>query len=286
MAIALERGETRVVIEPSIGGSIARFTWRGRDVLRCAPENTRSPLDMACFPLVPFANRIAYGRFVWQGKTITLSSNFGDHPHPLHGQGWQSVWRVISGNDAHAVLAFEHAAGEWPWLYDAQETFSLAEDSLTVALSLTNRGREPMPASLGFHPYFPRSNRTRLTASVEGMWQTDKTQIPTVLAAPILDFAKGVVLDTVPFVDNCFTGWHGPVRIAQPDNLEIAVHADARFLQIFLPEEAHYFCTEPVTAMPDAVNRSEPPGETGLLALAPGATYTISMTIALQERAS
>jgi len=282
MPIALELGDARVVVEPQIGGSIARYTVRGREVLRPASADAASVLEMSCFPLVPFANRIACGAFRWQGRTIALRPNFGDEPHPLHGLGWQSAWRVAEKNNAHAVLILDHEAGEWPWAYRAELNFSLGAAGLHAALLLTNRGPDPMPASLGFHPYFPKHGRTRLTAAVDGMWLTDTTLVPTTRGAPLLDFAKGASLYAAPLVDNCFTGWPGRAVIDQPD-LQIVLKADTRFLHVFVPEGADYFCAEPVSAMPDAVNRAEPHDETGLLTLAPGATHTVSMTIAPRD---
>src|SRR5271163_313021 len=179
MSIALEQGDARVVVEPQIGGSIARYMVGGREVLRPAPADAASALEMSCFPLVPFANRIACGEFRWQDRTIELRPNFGDEPHPLDGWGWQSAWRVAEKNNAHAVLILDHEAGEWPWAYRAELNFSLGAAGLHTALLLTNRGPGPMPASLGFHPYFPKHGRTRFTAAVDGMWLTDETRVPT-----------------------------------------------------------------------------------------------------------
>lgn len=280
MPVSLECGDAGLLIEPEIGGAISRYDWRGRDVLRPAAADVGDVLQMACFPLVPFANRIAWGTFDWNGRRVTLQRNFGNHPHPLHGQGWHARWRVSAQESTRAVLTYDHAADDWPWAYSAKLSYSLANDRLHVSLSLTNRSEDSMPASLGFHPFFPKARGTRLTAAVDGMWLTDTTQIPTVLTGPrhFLDFAKGAVLDDAPGIDHCFTGWSGVARIDRPD-LHIVLEADARFLQIFVPEGASYFCAEPVSAMPDAVHRPEPARETGLRTLAPGATYAVSMSI-------
>ena len=95
---------------PEIGGAVSRFAVDGADVLRPAPADTMDVLQTACFPLVPFANRIANGRFTFDGRTIQLPKNFGDHSHVLHGQGWQNPWRTIAQDETSATLAFEHAA--------------------------------------------------------------------------------------------------------------------------------------------------------------------------------
>jgi aldose 1-epimerase len=284
MTIALKDGDAQLLIDPAIGGSIARYVWRGRDVLRPAPENARKPVEMGCMVLVPFANRIAYGRFNWEGRAIQLTPNFG--PHAIHGHGWESPWTVTSQSATSATLAFGYRASDWPWTYDAELAFALMDGALNAELTVTNRDATSMPASLGFHPYFPRHPRARLTASVDAVWLSDATLIPTVKAGPahFLDLAHGAELANAPFVDNCHAGWNGTAAIDQPDErLRIALKADAHFLHVFVPSGESYFCAEPVTAMPDAVNRSEPAQETGLRTLAPGATFSLSMTLAPQE---
>ena len=56
----------------------------GVDLLRRAPDGADDPLAMASFPLVPYANRIAQGRFAFDGADHQLPRNFGDHPHSIH----------------------------------------------------------------------------------------------------------------------------------------------------------------------------------------------------------
>jgi aldose 1-epimerase len=86
--LELAAGDYRLVLQPEIGGSVAGFHWRDEPVFRpaCGP----SVLDAACFPLAPFSNRIAHGRFRFGGREVALAPNFpdSDHPHPLHGFGW------------------------------------------------------------------------------------------------------------------------------------------------------------------------------------------------------
>jgi aldose 1-epimerase len=287
MTLALESSDARLEIDPPVGGAISRYRVRGREVLRRASADTRDVLDMACFPLVPFVNRIAYGSFCWEDRTIALRRNFGDHPHVLHGQGWQRPWEIASQSHEHAVLRFSHEPDDWPWTYVAEQAFALTGTALQVTLSVTNRSDRNMPVSLGFHPFFPRRGATCFETQTNGVWLSDATQLPTELATParVLDLSH-VALTNAPFVDNCYTGWRVPASILQPeDSLRIALSAsaEAHFLQFFSPTGADYFCAEPMSAMPDAVNRPEPAQETGLRTLVPGATFAVSMTIAPQD---
>ena len=60
--IRLRAGDWRAVVDPDLGGSIAELTWRGRPVLRTTAPVADDPLLTACFPLVPYARRVAGGR--------------------------------------------------------------------------------------------------------------------------------------------------------------------------------------------------------------------------------
>lgn len=171
-------GDYRLVAAPDRGGSILRFDWRGQPVLR--PVAGPSILDVACFPLVPFANRIAHGRFSVAGREVRLRPNFpgSDHPHPLHGFGWLAPWTVIRHEPDEIVMEHLHHAGEWPWSYRAEQRFLLGEEGLTLSLAVTNRSDGPMPLGLGFHPYFPRGKGTVYTGFHRGEWRTDAECIP------------------------------------------------------------------------------------------------------------
>jgi galactose mutarotase-like enzyme len=45
---------------------------------------------------------------------------------------------------------------------------------LTVELTLQNESDAPMPAGLGWHPYFSRTPRAAITADVRAIWLTDE----------------------------------------------------------------------------------------------------------------
>ena len=74
---------------------------------------------------------------VFDGRTPTpLARNFGDHPHSIHGVGWQRAWRVVAHDRASALLAFEHMATDpgWPWPFLATQVFALTADQTGATL--------------------------------------------------------------------------------------------------------------------------------------------------------
>ena len=286
--IRLSRGGFALDLLPEIGGGIARLTLDGVDVLRPAPAGAASPLDLASFPLVPFANRIAYGRFEFGGQEVRLAPNMGAHPHALHGQGWLAPWRVEACEAARTVLVFDHAGGEWPWAYRARQDIALTEAGLSLGLSVTNLSDAPMPAGLGFHPYFPGRAEARLTAALDGVWDVDADCLATGWQAGLSfgDWRAGAAVAQLGLIDHCHTGWDGRARIDLPQQglvLRLNASRELSWLHLYSPPGEEFFCVEPVSHRPDALNASNPAKE-GVRTLAPGAALAAQMRLNVAAR--
>ena len=121
--VTLTAGDLQIELSPSIGGAISAFEWIGRGGPRPILRKCHSPLekvlDAACFPLVPFVNRIRGGRFTFRGREMRARAEHGRRPEPAPRAG---LAERVAGRRArastHAALSFHHAAGEWPWDYD------------------------------------------------------------------------------------------------------------------------------------------------------------------------
>jgi aldose 1-epimerase len=284
--ITLTHGKWTVEVTPGTGGAISRCVYDGQDMLRPTPAaNAASDdaRDMACFPLVPFSNRIENGRFSFGGRDVHLPPNMGDHPHALHGQGWRGAWEVIEdGAEGRIVIGYEHAADSWPWPYRARQTFAPGGDSLDVVLAVTNLSDAPMPAGLGLHPYFPASEGVTLTAGISHMWDCPHQQIPVRLV-PVpqeLDFSRGIRIADVD-LDHCFAGWSGRAVIEWPGRryrLAMLGSPTLTHLVVYTPKGADFFCVEGVDNMNNAVNWLDRGVETGLHILEPGSTHEVTTT--------
>jgi len=272
LMIELAAADYRLAVQPERGGSIAALTWRGETLLRatCGP----SVLDTACFPLVPFSNRIANGRFRHAGGEVVLTPNLpgSDHPHPLHGFGWLTEWQVVEQGAGSVVLSHDYPGGEWPWPYHAEQAFSLSDQGLTMAITLENRGSAPMPAGLGFHPYFPCESDTIYRGLHRGEWQNSADCLPVHLDErdAATDWWQGRAVG-LRSVDTVYTERQGDLRIIWPQRgmaLTLTPSENLPFTVVYTPEGEDFFCVEPVSHMTDAVNHQDRDG--GMLWLAPG----------------
>jgi len=272
-----------LALAPDLGGSVLSFTCAGRDVLRPTPDGATDILQTACFPLVPYANRIAEGRFGFGGRMATLARNMAGQAHPLHGDGWRGAWRVESLDAASAVLAFDAAGSAWPWAYGARQTLRLTASSLTLELAVTNLDAEPGPFGLGFHPYFPHAREARLTASTAGVWMADAEMLPTHWAegTPLADWGEGAAVQGHGLIDHCHTGWTGPARLdlgADRPGLALSASPELAWLHIYTPPDEDFFCVEPVSHAPNALNRPDPLAH-GVRVLQPGETLRAWMRL-------
>lgn len=294
--IELRSGALRLTLAPETGGAVAEFEHHGVPILRSTPADAIAAGDVrrfACYPLVPFSNRIAQASLHWDGATYPLGRFLAEEPHAIHGNGWRHPWRVVAAEASQAQLEFVHDARgmarlEWPFPYRAQQEFVMTSGSLAMMLAVTNVGATTFPCGLGWHPFFPRNRTTELGFAADGMWETDATKLPQRLrpVAGAAEFSPPRALgDTV--LDNCYAGWSPPATIRWPEHaVSVTIDADAscRHLVVYVPPGGDFFAVEPVSHMTDAFNRVALSGasDTGTRALAPGETFSCTMRVSVQ----
>lgn len=263
---------------PRLGGAIAKFRFRSRDLMRPAGAALVREGEMreaSCFPLVPFSGRIADARFRFQGQEYRLEPNFPPEPHAIHGQGWQNPWEVAHAGEHFAELRFEHAVAGTPLHYEATQRFALTDDALEVEIGLTNTGKEAMPAGIGLHPYFIRTAGVSLRARLEHVWLNDERNIPRerVPLPETWDFSKSPKVAGLE-LDNVFGGWDGRATMIWPETaLKLTIEAEPVFghLVIYVPPGRDFFCVEPVSNANNGFNLFEEGVEgTGVRVLEPG----------------
>lgn len=261
--LTLSFGPLRLALSPSVGGAISAFEriaeGAPRPILRKCHTPLEKVLDAACFPLVPYVNRIRGGCFVFRGRQIRLQPNMEGDPSPLHGQGWLNPWAVERQDEVSAALSYRHEPGEWPWAYEARQEFALDERGLSARLTCRNAGGEPMPCGLGFHPYFRCGDRTRIDTDVDCAWTVDEKVLPVekVPAIGRYDLRDRSVCGQ--HLDNGFGGWGGETRMDDPDwpyALRLS-SPEAKFFQLYSPESGGIFVAEPVTHANAALNAPE-----------------------------
>ena len=271
----LSNAAFRLRLSPEHGGSVDGLSWHGEDLLLPTRTPAGGPTDRASFPLVPFAGRIVEARFTFGGRSFTLAPNFLPEPNVIHGFGWHAQWQVSGQSETDITLVHECNNPDWPSSYTAQQTFRLGARAMELDMSVTNTGSSAMPAGLGWHPYFPVDG-AEIRSHVSAIWKPENaaaTPQPEALSdTDNLNTAQKV---SGLSLDHCFTSTTAETLLHWPDRkLQIKMTASDIFghLVVYTPDGTPYFCAEPISHVPDAVNLQNPPEQTGLRVLEPGQT--------------
>jgi len=290
--ITLVAGGWTAAVAPSVGGALLSLAYGGEAILRPTSEEAIAAADVrltAGYPMVPYANRIDQGRFVFAGASHQLDANFIGAPHSIHGLGWRRAWSVEAMNDHACTLGLQHrpsgpADPDWPFAFDASERFVLTPKGLTIRLSATNLEPAPAPAGLGFHSFFRRRPGEILAFGSKGAWRNGPDMLPSSReTGEAWNFAAGRALDEHE-IDNDFFGWGGLARLAAPSGATIRMRASRAFgcLRLYTPVGADFYAVEPVSHLANAINRPDLEGH-AMTILKPGASLRGDIEIEFVE---
>jgi len=222
-----------VTIDPAAGGRVASLVVHGVELL---VDREDDPVMWGCYPMVPFAGRVAHGQFSFDGIDIDVPRNFGDHA--MHGFGFTSPWQRNPDDSIALTLG-----DPWPFAGHITQHFALDDQRLTMTMRAIAHERQPM--MLGWHPWFRKSNslgEAELIFEPGAMFERADDGIPT-----------GALIDPAPRPwDDCFTD-----VVTEPSlswgNLRLQFSSKARHWVIF-DELEHAICVEPQTDPPNAFN--------------------------------
>lgn len=271
-----------VCLLPEAGGGIVSLDWLGRGaevplMRTCAASPERSPGQfepnwLACYPLLPWSNRIAHGGFFYAGRRIALALNRKDDAYPIHGSAWQRRWTVSQHEADIAVLALEESA-PGAYTYQASLEYRLEDDTLGVDLRVTNTGTFTLPFGIGLHPFFPLHGGARLHAPAASVWLNDgRDPLPVRREAvpAAWDFSSVRWLPEGG-LNHAFNGWTGQAAIEWPAQaLRLHIEAEADCYVLYVPDGEDFFCFEPVDHPINAVHLPGGAIANGMTELMPG----------------
>lgn len=289
MAIALEAFGYRLVVAPEHGATILRADWRRGDaewlpilepLLR--PQDA---LNAGCFLMAPFANRIHGGRFRFEGEDILFPMNRPEANMACHGFARDFAWQVLSLSADCLALGCKPEAPGYPWHFSITQKLCLSPDGIDIELIAHNTGLRPLPFGFGLHPWFPRPPETTLTFKAAGAYRQDPLGLPVtpLEPQPAFDLTSRQPLERVETIDRCFAGWNPrEARIDWPDRqMALCLRAEGalKHLHVYLPETRAVFCVEPVSHVPDVVNRPELGPDAAMTVLSPQEMLQGKMTM-------
>ena len=211
------------------------------------------PIMWGCYPMAPFAGRIRDGRFTFDGRDHRLPRNLP--PHAIHGTVLERAWAVDAvvhgARHGEATLSID-LGPDWPFAGRVTQRVVLGSAGLKATLTLV--ADEPMPATMGWHPWFRRvltgsaerpdgaSSPAELRFEPEWMYERGPDGLPTGRLVP----------PTSGPWDDCFTGVRTPPRLVWPGRFALEVASSCDHWVVYTQPE-HAICIEPQTGPPGAV---------------------------------
>ena len=286
-SLLLQNAGSEVLICPHIGGAIAHYVWNELDILRRAPDDAISDENvrqMGSYALVPYSNRIGNAQLIAGDRTYALQPNFPPEPHSIHGFGWQRAWRIESSTTDSVQLSLGHDPDDaWPFSCHSRQSICLNDNALTLELSVTNLDTHPMPAGLGFHPFFPVTEEAYLQSQWNGVWKAGPDLLPHAweCSSPATDFSHSRSISGWR-IDNCFTGWNRTASLKYAEyRVAISASEACSNMVVYSPgDQRNFIALEPVTHINNGFAlAAQGHLNTGVRELEPGESLSISMAI-------
>jgi galactose mutarotase-like enzyme len=237
--LVLTTSDAALTVDAAAGGRFASLVVGGDELL--LTDDDAGPIWWGCYPMAPFAGRIRFGLLAFEGKEHQLERNLA--PHAIHGTVLDRRWDVIAHGPNRVRLETDLGPA-WPFAGCVRHEVVLGPDSLAATLTL--EADEPMPAWMGWHPWFRRSidgHALELEFEAASMFERGPDGLPTgALRAP-----------TPRAWDDAFIGLRAAPRLRWPGLLELEIASTAGVWVVF-DERDDAMCVEPQTAPPDAVN--------------------------------
>jgi aldose 1-epimerase len=235
--LVLEAAGTSLRVRPEAGGRLVSVIVDDQELL--VTDDRDGPVSWGSYPMAPWAGRIRHGQFTFDGRSHQLPITMA--PHAIHGVVHDRPWTIVD----ERTLAIE-LDDRWPFRGQVEQHFALDEDGLAVTMTL--EADEPMPAVIGWHPWFNRMLAPgRAPAIVRfnpaEMLVRDAEGIPTGERVP----------PSVGPWDDAFTGVADPPVIEWPGQLRVELSSSCAWWVVY-DAPRHAVCVEPQSGPPDAVN--------------------------------
>jgi aldose 1-epimerase len=290
-------GEQRATIV-EVGGGVRAYSVGGRDVLE--PYALEAMCDGAHgSPLIPWPNRLADGRYEFDGASLQVALTEPPRHNAIHGLLRWRAWRAVERKPEMVVMGIRlYPLSGYPFALDVRIGYSLREDGLHVTTTATNIGARTCPFGAGQHPYLAPApgaliDDCTLLLPAETRLLTDPLRSLPSGSEPVqgtaFDFREPRVIGEQsvdsPYAD-LLRGADGlaSARLDCPDGARIELWVDGSYpyLELYTgdglaPERRRRgLAVEPMTCPPNAFQSGE-----DVLRLAPGESFSGSWGVRL-----
>ncbi|TMF59962.1 MAG: aldose epimerase [Chloroflexi bacterium] len=184
----INHGAQRAVVT-EVGGGLRLYTVDGEDVIDGYPEEEMCTVARGA-PLLPWPNRLADGRYEFDGATHQTPLTEPERHNAIHGlTRWLSWTASVTEADRVVMELLLHPQDGYPFTLSLAIEYRLSQRGLAVQTTATNAGSQPLPYGAGHHPYLTVGteliDEARLRIPALMYLEVNERQIPTGRAIPV-----------------------------------------------------------------------------------------------------
>ena len=283
--IKLNSGNWLAEIAVDAGANLFRLQHKssGLELLRTpgSLDDLYTEPQMYGIPVLFPPNRIADGKFTWQGQEYTFKINEPERNNHLHGLILGKPWRLVENKNDIVLMTYDFKATPgFPHDFKLSMSYHFASEAVIQEFTITNLSETSMPFGLGFHTAFqmPLGAKARVTTG-DDYWEIN----------PLRHLPSGKLLpwnkEEMIFTDKEAVSCHCPIAtemidgkefrgaiIEYPDNnAKLYYKVDDKYKHWCLWNDGGnkgFFCPEPMTWMVNAPKLNLAPEITGMQSLA------------------
>lgn len=259
----------------TFGAALRLLEYRGKSLVESFPVG-QPPLLQCGVILAPWPNRIADGKFNFQGEDYQLEINEPERNNALHGLVHNKNWRVVASDSHAAVLTTNVPPTEhWPWPLELAVTFNLDSDGMHITMRATSDA-ECAPFACGWHTYLnPQDGdlgAAMLQINVSKQLPLDRVRkLPS---GPVAEselaeqLQKGLELKDL-LLDDCFQAPEVPLKVKMTSGgkgVRLTSSPEMSWVQVFtadkrwdcpFPDGRRAIAVEPMSAPPNSLRSGE-----------------------------
>ncbi len=291
--------DVEVLVAPGLGNRAYAMSMRDSNILYMPARTVADLKELSGIPfLAPWANRIPGGGFHANGKWFAFNESLGVfrmHPEhvAIHGLLTASaLWQVTElGSDAESAWVTSHLEfwrypdlmANWPFAHEYEMTYRLAGSELETSVRVRNLSAEPMPVSIGFHPFFtiPGVPRDEWTAHIPAR----SAVVADERLCATGEFRPNVLPSAIPLsshtFDDGFTDLtEDPFWVeGSGRRIEVAFGPKWQVGVVYAPSGRDFICFEPMAAITNGVNLAAAGRYAALQTVEPGGVWTESFRV-------
>lgn len=273
--ILLDRATpSKLEVVPDRGGIITSWQVQGRELLYMDTARFADP-NLSVRGGIPILFPIC-------GNLPDNTYTYNGHPYSLkqHGFARDLPWDVVNQQTEDglsltiALESNDQTRAVYPFDFGLAFTYRLEGQSLVIHQRFANRSAEPMPFSIGFHPYFLALDKEELRFEIPANEAIDQKTQQRQPFFNTFDFSQAEIDWAFPQLTQRVAS---VADLSRHTRITLTANPEFSTFVFWTLQGKDFYCLEPWSAPRNALNTGEQ-----LIYLEPGATLETTITLTVE----